>query len=141
MTRPENGDDRRGRRIIVVAPPGPDASAKIAEVLAEAEIVIESIDDRLVEDLGVIAIRTSDDDAAQRALLEAGIRAVTSDAVVYPLPDRPGALAGVAQRLANHQLNVRTIHIVHRKGGRAVVALKTDDDWTARAILDEHSPF
>ena len=76
---------------------------------------------------------------ALHALLEADLRAVTSDAVVFHLPDRPGALAGVARRFAEHQLNVRTIHIVHRHAGEAIVAVSTDDDAAARALLDPDS--
>ena len=128
-----------GSRIIVIVPNEAGALSLITEALAEDEINIEDLDGRLAGELGVISLSTSDDDAALRALLKADLRAVTSDAVVFHLPDRPGALASVAQLFGSHQLNVRTIHIVHRLRGQAVVAVTTDDDSLARSLLDGDS--
>ena len=139
MSQLHGGAHDRSRRIIVIVPDEPGALAKVTEVLGEAEINIESMDGRLIGELGVITLGTSDDDAALHVLLEADLRAVTSDAVVFRLPDRPGALAGVAQRFGTHQVSVRTIHIVHRLAGHAIVAVTTDDDDTARSLLDSDS--
>ena len=127
------------RRIIVIVPNEAGALAQVTEALGEAKINIEAIDGRLAGELGVVSLSTSDDDAALRALLEANLRAITSDSVIFRLPDRPGALAGVARLFGDHQLNVRTIHIVHRLGGQAVVAVTTDDDNRARSLLDSES--
>lgn len=133
-------DDTAGHgRIIVIVPDEPGALAQVTQALADANINIESIDGRLVGEFGVITLITSDDDAALHALLRAGLRAVTSDAVVFHLPDRPGALACVAQRFAHHRVNVRTIHIVHRLTGHTIVAVTTDDDDRARSLLDSAS--
>ena len=138
VTRPPTNDTAR-RHIIVIVPHEPGALAHITGALGEAEINIEAIDGRLAGELGVITLSTGDDDAALHVLLKAGLRAVTSDAVVFHLPDRPGALAGVARLFGEHQLNVRTIHIVHRLAGEAIVAVTTDDDGLARSLLDEDS--
>ena len=127
------------RRIIVIVPNEAGALAEVTEALGEAKINIEAIDGRLAGELGVVSLSTSDDDAALRALLEANLRAVTSDSIIFRLPDRPGALAGVARLFGDHQLNVRTIHIVHRLAGQAVVAVTTDDDSRARSLLDSDS--
>ena len=132
------GESARNR-IIVIVPDEPGGLAQIAEALAEAEVNIESIDGRLAGELGVITLSTNDDDAALHALLEVGLRAVTSDSVVFRLPDRPGALARVARLLSDHRINMRTIHIVHRLAGEAVVAFTTDDDELARSLLDADS--
>ena len=132
-------EDARRRQIIVIVPDRPGALAEVTEALAKADVNIESIDGRLAGEFGVITLSTSDDDAALHALLEAELRAVTSDAVVFHLPDRPGALAGVSQLFARHQINVRTIHIVNRLSGHAIVAVTTDDDELARSLLDRDS--
>ncbi len=135
-----SSDELRSRpRIIVIVPPQPGGLAQVTGALAKAEINIEAIDGRHAGALGVITLSTSDDDRALRALLEVDLRAVSSDAIVFHLPDRPGALATVAQRFGQHQLNVRTIHIVHRQAGEAIVAVTTDDDALARSLLDHDS--
>ena len=126
-------------RIIVIVPHKPGSLAHVATVLGEAGINIETIDGRMVEEFGAITLSTDDDDAALHALLEADLRAVTSDVVVFHLPDKPGALAEIAQRFASHQINVRTIHIVHRLAGHAIVAVTTDNDDLTRTLIDADS--
>ena len=138
MNNPAAADSTQSR-IIALVPDHPGALAKITEVLAKAEVNIESISGRSAGNLGVISLTTSDDDAALHALLEAEIRAITSDAVVFQLPDRPGALAVVADLFGRNQVNVRTIHIVNRLEGQAIVAVTTDDDDLARSLLDSDS--
>lgn len=127
------------RRIIVLVPHEPGSLSRVTQALGEANINIEDIDGRAIGELGVITLRTNDDDAALHAMLEHGIRAVTSDAIVFHLPDRPGALAGVSRTFYEHRINVRTIHIMHRIQGHAIVAVTTDDDDTARTLLDRDS--
>lgn len=138
MTQPSAGH-AADHRIIVVVPDEPGSLAQVTEALTGARLNIEHIEGRAVGGMGLITLSTDDDDAALRALLEAKFRAVTSDYVVFHLPDRPGALAGAAQIFAEHRINVRTIHIVHRLGGEAIVAVTTDDDEAARALLDPES--
>ena len=139
MSQSHNDDSVRCRRIIVIVPDEPGSLANVTEVLTEEEINIESIDGRAVGELGIITLRTSDDDAALHALLKADLKAVTSDAIVFHLPDRPGSLAGVARLLSSHGLNVRTIHIVHRRAGHGIIAVTTDRDDLAISLLDGES--
>ena len=130
MNQPE-----RDSHIIVIVPDEPGSLANVTTVLGEANINIEMIDGRAGE-FGVITLSTDDDDEAMRVLLQANLRAVTSDVVVFRLPDKPGALAGVAQLFGSHDINVRTIHIVHRLANHAIVAVTTDDDELARTLID-----
>ena len=139
MSQQAADETTRKHRIIAIVPHEPGALAQVTETLAEAEINIEAIDGRLTGEFGVISLSTDDDDAALNALLKADLRAITADAVVFHIPDQPGALARIAQHFGSHQLNVRTIHIVHRLAGHAIVAVTTDDDKLARSLLDRDS--
>ena len=121
--------------IIVIVPDEPGSLAHVTTVLGEANINIEMIDGRAGE-FGVIMLSTDDDDEAMRVLLQANLRAITSDVIVFRLPDKPGALAGVAQLFSQRNINVRTIHIVHRLAEHAIVAVTTDDDELARTLID-----
>ena len=136
MNQSSTGSAESGAHIIVIVPNEPGGLAQVTTALGDANINIESIDGRLAGELGVITLSTSDDDAALHTLLDEGLRAVTSDSVLFHLPDRPGALAGVAQLFGSHRLNVRTIHIVHRLAGRSIIAVTTDDNTLARSLLD-----
>ena len=139
MNHPSSHDTAHSSRIIVIVPDEPGSLAQVTTVLSEAEINIEYIDGSLVGEFGAITLRTDDDDAALHALLQADLRAVTSDALIFHLPDKPGALAGVAQLFGANQVNVRTIHIVHRLAGHAIVAVTTDNDDLARTLLNSDS--
>ena len=134
-----DSDRRNEHRIIALVAHEPGSLAQVTAALAKAGVNIEWIDSRLLGQMGAIVLRTDNDDAALRVLLAADIRAVTSDQIIFHLPDRPGALAAVAQDFARRQINVRTIHIVHRYAGEAVIAVSTDDDIRARAALDPES--
>ena len=112
-----HADDTTRSRIIVIVPDRPGSLARVTEALAEAEVNIEMIDGRSAGELGVITLSTDDDDAALLALQRANLRALTSDTLVFRLPDKPGALAGVARLFGDHRINVRTIHIAHRLAG------------------------
>lgn len=139
MSQPDTDNTAHSERIIVIVPDEPGSLARVTTVLGDADINIEHIDASLVGEFGAITLRTDNDDGALHALLQADLRAVTSDAIVFHLPDKPGALAGVAQLLGSHQVNVRTIHIVHRLAGQAIVAVTTDNDDLARSLLDSGS--
>ena len=134
-------DNGARRRIIVFVEDEPGMLARVTEALSEQGVNIKAIDGRLAGEFGVISLRTTDDDAALLALLAADLRAVTSEAVIFHLQDKPGALAAVARRFGEHRLNVRTIHIMHRRAGHAIVAVTTDDDALARSLIGRESLF
>lgn len=138
MTQQGNGEGAR-RRVIAFVEDEPGALARVTEALGGAAVNIEDIDGRGEGEFGVISLRTDDDDAALQALLNAGLSAVTSEAVVFHLEDKPGALAAVARRFSDHRLNVRAIHIVHRRAGHAIVAVTTQDDALARSLIGDES--
>ncbi len=142
QTPPSNrtdGQEAPDSRLIVVVPHEPGQLAHVAGLLAEENIDVEAMDGHLVGELGVLMLSTSDDDTALHVLLKANLRAVTSDALVFHMLDRPGALAGVVQLFEQNGLNVRTIHIIHRHAGSAVVAVSTDNDDLALTLLDRDS--
>ena len=139
MSENPTNDRNLNRRIVVIVPDEPGALAQITEALGAAGINIESIDGRQAGELGIVSLKTDNDDAALQALISSGLRAIASDTILLRLPDRPGALAGVARIFSDHQLNVRTIHIVHRLEGHAIVAVNTDDDDLALSLLDSDS--
>jgi hypothetical protein len=103
--------------------------------LAEHGVNIESIDAEGVERLGVINLVVRDCDSALRVLRNAGFKAVASDALVVRLPDRPGALAELAARLGDARINLRSMHIMERRGEYALVSIVTEDNVRAADVL------
>jgi len=53
------------------------------------------------------------------------------------IEDQPGALAEISRRLANEQVDIRSIHFVNRENSLCIVALETENDYRARQLLHD----
>ena len=122
-------------RIILMARDEVGIIADISKVLADEGINVETINAEVSgADLTVI-LTTDRYDRALYVLNQAGFKAVSDDALVLRLPDEPGALATVAGRLKDAEVNIESLHIVRRQSGHAMIALKTDDRTKAIAAI------
>lgn len=123
------------KQITILARKDPDELARVAGILGDAGVNIEEIDAERVEETGIIVLSVDRYDEAIRALHTHGLRAVTQDALVVRLEDRPGALAAIARRLRDAGIDVRSMHILRRDSGLSLVSLVVTDQDTARSIL------
>jgi hypothetical protein len=126
-------------RIIIIVRDEVGVIAGVTRALADQDVNIESLDTERAGEQGIITLTTDDTDRALRALKEAEFRAVTDDSLVFRLPDEPGALARVAERFKAAGVNIRSLHILDRRAGQAVVALSAQDREEARKLLDPES--
>jgi hypothetical protein len=113
----------------------PGTLADIGEALGRAGINIEGFAGFGVEGRGIIHLLVEDAAAARRALEEAGIKVEgEADAIVADMSadaDRPGALGGIARRVANAGVNIRASYVAtHNRG-----VIVTDDNEKARQAL------
>lgn len=109
--------------------------AAITSLLAGLNININDIQVEKGEDQGVITLAVDQYDGALRALREAGFQAISQDALVVRLEDRPGALAEIASRFKDESLQLRSMHIIQRKTGHAHVSIVTTDNERAAELL------
>ena len=119
-------------RIIIMANNEVGVIADISRVMADNDINIETMTAQGPGENGVVTLTTDDNDAALRALTDAGFKVVTDDALILQLPDEPGALAKVAQRFKDTGVNIQSLHILARHHGYTTVALSADDRTRAR---------
>lgn len=125
------------KEIIIPVKNAPGTLAAVSETLAGAGVNIEFIEARVLGERGIIVLRVDRYDAALRTLSDAGYRAVTEDALVLDLENRPGSLAEVARRLADARIGIRSLRIVERAGERSLVTLIADDPDAARRVLSD----
>ncbi|MEZ5299417.1 MAG: ACT domain-containing protein [Verrucomicrobiales bacterium] len=123
------------KQIIIPVPNAPGTLAAVTETLADAGVNIESIEAEAIDDSGVIILRVDAYDTALRALRDGGYRAVTEDALVLRLENRPGALAQIARRLTDAGVGIRSLQILERGDERSLVTLVADDAAAARQVL------
>ena len=78
-------------------------------------------------DRGLAVILTVDRyDEALAALRDAGVHAVSEDAIIIRIIDEPGALARIARRFHDAGIPLRSVRIIRRNAGSGLVALSTE---------------
>jgi hypothetical protein len=124
------------KQITIITPPDrPGIVADIAERLAArgVNIVQMSASDDHVH--GVVFLEAEPYDEALRALADSGFHAMSEEVIVIRLKDEPGALAKVAARFREPQINIQSMRFVRRDSGWATVILATSDNARARELL------
>lgn len=122
-------------RIVIMAENEVGVIADITRVLADEGINLETINTETAGEQGAVILTVDRYDRALYALNRAGFKAVGDDALVIRLPDEPGALAGVADRLKQAGVNIESMHILSRQAGYAMIALKADNRAEAVAAI------
>ena len=106
----------------------PGALAGVVQALSRSGVNIEGI----AEIEGVVHVLARDPTAARTALRANGHTIDGElEVVVLPMPDRPGELAMILQRLADAGVNVRFVYLA--TGTRVVIG--ADDVTRARQAL------
>jgi hypothetical protein len=100
--------------------------ARISEILAERGINIETLDAETVQGHGVMILTVDRYDEALVALRDAGVHAVSEDAIVIRIADEPGALARISRRFHDAGIPLRSVRIIRRNEGYGLVALSTE---------------
>jgi len=120
---------------IITAAGRPGIVADIAERLGAAGINIQQINVSDDHAHGVVFLDAEPYDEALRVLAEAGYDAISEDVLVIQIKDEPGALAKVASRFREPQINIHSMRFLRRDGGWATVILSTNDNARARVLL------
>lgn len=125
------------KQISIVARRNEYITTRIAELLGSRGINIETLDVEAVDDMSVITLTTDKYDEALEALREAGLDAVSEDALLILVPDEPGSLAKIAMRFQNEEIHLRSLRILRRRRNQAIVAVSVDRTRRAMEILSD----
>ena len=125
------------KQITIVTPAQAGLMADISDHLGHAGINIETLEAFVVRDWDIVQLTVSDYDQALLVLRDAGYDAITEDAVVINVKDRPGALAEVTRRLHDADVGMRSMRILHRQAGEAMVAISMDRSDDAMRLIDD----
>ena len=125
------------KEITIVTPLQDGLIARVSKVLGDAGINIENLDPMDVKQFSMVTLTADRYNDALQCLRDAGFDALTEDVVLIHLKDEPGALARVTQRLYEGGIHVRSIRILHRQVGEAMVALSMDRSQEALALIQD----
>ena len=88
----------------------PGELARVTKAFAAAEINIDGISVAEITDVGLVQLIVSDAGLARQILKKAEIPFFEQRVAVLTLPNKPGALAAVASRLAEHDVNINYLY-------------------------------
>jgi hypothetical protein len=126
------------KQITIITPPDkPGTLAGIAERLAARHVNIVQLDLSDDHAHGVVFLEAEPYDEALRALADAGYQAISEEVIAIRIKDEPGALAKVAARFRDPQINIHAMRIVRRDSGWATVILSTNKNEQARTVLSD----
>jgi hypothetical protein len=123
------------KQISVVSHENQDITASLAEALAGADINIETLDIEHVDETFIVTLTVDRYDEALHVLQQAGFEAMSEDALLIRLPDEPGGLAKIARRFREADVHVRSLRLVRRSKGHAIVAVSVDRTQKACELL------
>ncbi|MDH5631581.1 MAG: ACT domain-containing protein [Gammaproteobacteria bacterium] len=115
------------KQITLIYDNHPGLLAEITEELGQQGINIETLDAESFKDTAV-TILTVDryDEALDILSSKPGLQAITEEAILIRLEDRPGALAKVARKFSDAGINLRSIRIIKRDADDTVVAISAE---------------
>lgn len=117
-------------------------SGRLAEVtgyLSEAGVNIRALALADTADFGILRLIVDDTEAAVQALNSRGVAVQKTDVVAVEVPDRPGGLHVILDRLHTGGVNVEYMYaFVRQSGDRAVMVFRFDDRRGAIRVLRDH---
>jgi hypothetical protein len=127
------------KEITVITEDRPGVVADVSEVLAKTNINIESIDAESLGTNAILRLLVDRYNDALHALMRAGFHALTEDAILVRLDDRPGALAQIARRFKDAGVNLRSVRLVCRdtREQKAIVAIAADKTDEVIALVKD----
>jgi hypothetical protein len=104
----------------------PGALVEIAAVLGDEHVNIEGVSGQTVLEEGVIGVVTDDDGKTRKLLKDKGIDYEEREALVIELPNHPGELATLLDRLKHDQINVLSVYAAVEKNQLILTVDKVD---------------
>ncbi len=125
------------KEIVIVSKQSDAMVAEITEALAAAGVNIEFLSAETIGGSGVVILTVDRYDDALRALARTPFKAISEDAFVIQLDDKPGELARITRRFKEANINLRSIRIIRREGGKGIIAVATNRTDEARELLKD----
>lgn len=125
------------KSLTIVQESHPGLLAEVTSLLEEQGMELSDLSARAVGDTAVISLTLQAYREAFRLLSDAGYRVVAQEHLLVRLNRRAGALAELSRRLADEQVDVRSMRIINQDESAGIVALETGDPDKARELLQD----
>lgn len=125
------------KEIVIVSDNRPYIVAEITEALADAGVNIEFLSAEIIGGSRVVILTVDRYDEALRALSRTAYQALSEDAFLIQLDDKPGELAQITRRVTDAGIELRSIRIIRYEGGTGIFALAADRTEEAMELLKD----
>jgi hypothetical protein len=125
------------KEIFIVSDNRPNMVAEITEALANAGVNIEFLSAEIIGSSRVAFLTVDRYDEALQALARTPYKAVSEDALLIRLDDKPGELARIARRFKDANVELRSIRIIRYEGGIGIFAVAADQLEEAAELLKD----
>ena len=115
----------------------PAELARVTEAIAQKGIDITAFSGSTCGDSATLVLVTNDEAGTKRSLTEGNWTFRTVEAIGASIPNKPGALAEVARKLANAGVNIEAAFPTGMVGSNVQIAFATDNPTKARQALGD----
>ncbi len=109
--------------------------ADISYILGKASVNIEGLNVDVVGKKAVITLTIKDPAKASSLLEKNGFSTAEVDSIVVKIPNRPGAMSVLADRLAHEKINIEDMHPLSADGDGGVFAINVDKPRKATKVI------
>jgi hypothetical protein len=139
--RPTNGNMRTDTQFSVILANKPALLARICQQLADDKVNILALSMMDSTEHGVLRLVAEDSRRARQSLAVLNVSTHETTVLLATLPNRPGALADVVERLAIHHIGVNYAYCTAgAPGGRSLGVFRVSDVQKATKVLAERQP-
>lgn len=125
------------KQIVVLSDDHPNAIAEMIEAVGASGASLETLETEIAGGLMVAVLTVDQYDRALRGLARAGLHAVSEEAILIRLADRPGALAEIARRFHVANVPLRSVRILRRTGESDIIALSSPRTEEALRLVQD----
>lgn len=119
----------------------PGVLARVLQRIAQEKINVIALSIMEATEHGVLRLVVQETDRTRQALNDLGVHRTEQSVLTYTLPNRPGALADVVERLAADHINVHYAYCTTgAAGGKTLGIFKVSDHSKAMQVLAERKP-
>ena len=119
----------------------PAVLARVCQQLADDKINIVALSMMDSTEHGVLRLVAEDSERARRSLTSLNVPTAETIVLMATLPNRPGALADVVQRLAANHIGVNYAYCTAgAPGGKTIGVFRVSDLHKATKVLAERQP-
>lgn len=110
---------------------------EITKELGSANINIDAIVGEGLAETGLIRIITKDIERAEKILKDKGFNVIVSDVIVVKIPNKPGQLMEITNKLAQKKVDINFIYLESVENNIGEVMIKPDNIERALKALEK----